>query len=291
MPLLSTVSTLAHHARTIVLFTEADLKTSYLPILCFSLALAPVHSVSCALRAACWLWIHLLQFSVANQVHAVHEDTINKAYRPLPAKRITVQNAAILRWALVPICFGFSLLHSAEALYASATFVALTFIYNELHVASGFWVFRNILNGMGFAAFEWGTTLMAGADGQHLNSAAQFAIFSSAAIITTTIQVQDFRDVVGDALVGRATFPLVSERWARMSVVATVIPWSLALSKAQELDGSVAALFVFLGAFVGLRFLMYRSARSDETSYVIYNIWLSCAHVLAATGTSPTSSS
>ncbi|EKM50905.1 uncharacterized protein PHACADRAFT_151318 [Phanerochaete carnosa HHB-10118-sp] len=258
------------------------MKTTFLSILWFSLALAPVHSLPRALRAAFWLWIHLLHFTVANQVYAMHEDAINKAHRPLPAKRITIHNAIKLRWVSIPLCLGISLLYSVETLYASASFIALTFIYNELHVDSGFWLFRNIVNGLGFAAFEWGTTLLAGTDCQHLDPAAQLAIFNSAAIIVTTIQVQDFRDVVGDARVGRATLPLISERWARISVITTILPWSLALSRVWELNSFAAALFVVLGIFVGLRFLLYRSVRSDATSYYVYNIWLSYAHFLAA---------
>lgn len=115
--------------------------------------------------------------------------------------------------------------------------------------------------------------------------------------------MQDFKDVVGDAHVGRRTFPLVSERWARMSVIATLIPWSVALARVWELDILTMSLFVGLGVTIGLRFLWYRSIPDDKTSYQIYNvrravmfneeivfhaddlygglqIWLSCAHVL-----------
>lgn len=119
-------------------------------------------SFSGLLHSAFWLWLHLLQFDVANQIYAVVEDTLNKAHRPLPAGRISPQNATVLRWALIPLCLVISALYSAQAVYASVMFAFLTFIYNELHADAGFWLVRNVVNGLGFAAFEWGTTLLAG---------------------------------------------------------------------------------------------------------------------------------
>ena len=47
-------------------------------------------------------------------------------------------------------------------LIISAVFAGLTLVYNELHADAGFWLLRNTINGLGFAAFEAGTTLLAG---------------------------------------------------------------------------------------------------------------------------------
>ncbi|GJE90600.1 UbiA prenyltransferase family [Phanerochaete sordida] len=300
MSLYSAFSTLAYHAHTLFLFTKDDIKTTFVPIICFTLAAAPIHSISHALHAALWLWLHLLHFDVANQIHAVDEDAINKAHRPLPSKRIEPRAAIRLCWALIPICFGFSSLYSAQVLWASITFAALTFIYNELHIDAGFWLLRNVVNGLGFASFECGTTLLAGRSQEHLDSAAWLAIFHSASILATTIQVQDFKDVTGDARVGRATFPLVSELRARISVFVTVVPWSIVLAYVWKLDLLPALGFTALGVFLGARFLVLRCVEQDRKSYQIYNVrtlssalyslrppdysmrqvWLSCAHLL-----------
>ena len=132
----------------------------------FGLAAAPIHSLSSALHSAFWLWLHLLQFNVANQIYAIQEDVLNKWHRPLPSKRISLRNATIFRWALIPICLLHSSLYSLQTVYASVAFALLTIIYNELHVDAGFWLLRNTVNGLGFAAFEWGTTLLAGRFGR-----------------------------------------------------------------------------------------------------------------------------
>ncbi|GJE90571.1 UbiA prenyltransferase family [Phanerochaete sordida] len=269
-----TLSVLAHHAHTVFLFTKADIKTTFLPIILFAVAAAPVHSTAHALRAALWLWLHLLQFNVANQIYEIDEDAMNKPHRPLPSQRIDAQTARCLRWALVPMCLVVSALFSEQVVYASAAFAVLTLVYNELHADAGFWLLRNTVNGLGFAAFEAGTTLLAGARCDILDAAAWLAIFQSAAILATTIQVQDFKDVVGDAHVGRATFPLVSESLARWSVIITLSSWSLVLAHIWELDSASTLFFGGLGVWIGVRFLFYRSIEADKASYNLYNVSL-----------------
>ena len=114
--------------------------------------------------------------------------------------------------------------------------------------------------------------VLAGVDHSSLDSAAWLAIAQSASILATTIQVQDFKDIAGDARVGRATLPLVSERWARISVPITLLPWSVALGLTWSLPPVPALLFVLLGAFVSGRFLVLKTIPADKTSYQIYNV-------------------
>lgn len=109
-----------------------------------------------------WLWLRLLHFNVANQIHGVEEDRRNKSFRPLPAGRIDIHSATILRWVLIPVYFLASILYSEQTLCSSVAFAALTFIYNDMHADAGFWLLHNMLNGLGLAALGWGTTLVAG---------------------------------------------------------------------------------------------------------------------------------
>lgn len=127
---------------------------------CFALAAAPNLKLSYMPEAVIWLWLHLLQFNVSNQTMDPEEDQVNKRDRPLPSGRISFQAAQILRWTLVPICLLYSLLYSVEVFYSSVVMIASTLIYNELG-AHGQWLTRNLLNGLGVAAFELGTTLVA----------------------------------------------------------------------------------------------------------------------------------
>ncbi|KAI0065532.1 hypothetical protein BV25DRAFT_1798511, partial [Artomyces pyxidatus] len=64
-------------------------------------------------RMACamgWTWLHLLQFCVSNQSANPEEDALNKPWRPIPSRRISVSATHVLRWVLLPICFALSIL-------------------------------------------------------------------------------------------------------------------------------------------------------------------------------------
>lgn len=110
--------------------------------------------------AVLWVWTHLLQFTVSNQIEGQEEDAVNKSYRPLPAGRITLRNTILLRWLLVPICWSLSGFINLRTLGASIALSILTAIHNELGFHGRFWVIRNILNGLGIASFELGATLV-----------------------------------------------------------------------------------------------------------------------------------
>lgn len=168
------------HSYTLFLFTKSDIKTtlipivsSFYPILCprprfliacpqtlFAAAAAPTFVGSNMPQAIFWLWLHLLQFDVSNQSLNLEEDEQNKRWRPLPAKRLSLRQARILRWILVPLCLAVSQrLYSRQVLCASVSLIFFTIIYNELSGHSH-WLVRNILNACGAASFEVGATLL-----------------------------------------------------------------------------------------------------------------------------------
>ena len=108
------------------------------------------------------MWFHVLQFDVSNQTMDPDEDEQNKKDRPLPAKRMTLNQALRFRWALVPACWMLSAAYSTQAALSSVALVALTVIYNELAAHRRHWAIRNVVNALGFASFEFGATLVAG---------------------------------------------------------------------------------------------------------------------------------
>lgn len=122
--------------------------------------MAPLTSLERLPHVIFWLWFHVLQFSVSNQLVGAEEDALNKPYRPLHARRITMEQAIILRWVLVPSCLALSACYSPLVVVASLSLCVLTYIYNEMGMHS-YWVGRHILNGLGFASFEMGSTLLA----------------------------------------------------------------------------------------------------------------------------------
>src|ERR1700734_2784258 len=121
---------LSYHLKTLFLFTKSDIKTTVIPVvgyICiflthpaadgypqsvFAAAAAPLASFDRLPHVIFWVWLHLLQFDVSNQYLDPTEDTLNKPFRPIPSGRVTLRQAQILRWALVPICMALSTCYS-----------------------------------------------------------------------------------------------------------------------------------------------------------------------------------
>lgn len=165
--------------KTLYLFTRSDFKSILLPIVRASAArhrpydILSISSIqmlfACAgaaslelgqfLRAFFWLWLHLLQFCVSNQSLSPEEDAQNKPFRPIPSRRITVAQARKLRWALIPICLMVS---AAYGVFAPGVTLAVHFLlHNELQLDAN-WITRNVLNALGYCAFDAGASAILG---------------------------------------------------------------------------------------------------------------------------------
>jgi len=94
----------------------------------------------------------------------------------------------------------------------------------------------------------------------------------NAAIILTTIHAQDFRDEVGDKVMGRRTLPIVWPEASRIAIFVFLCSWSLALSIICELSSFFSALFCALAAATGAQFYFYRDVESDQRTYLYYNV-------------------
>ncbi|PCH35474.1 hypothetical protein WOLCODRAFT_80615 [Wolfiporia cocos MD-104 SS10] len=270
-----------HHMYTIYLFTKSDNLTIMVPVTLFALAASPMISLQHIYHAVLWLWLHLLQTDVANQTTSPGEDERNKGWRPIPSGRMSLKSALVLRWLLVPICWAMSWLYSEQMLATSAAVTVLVILYNELSI-SGHWFGKNVLNTLGIAAYEVGTTLLASGRNTTLDSVGTRSVLISAGIILTTIHAQDFRDVQGDLDAGRRTFPIISPTAARLTVLVGLLCWTAATIHIWQLDWVTAMLITVLALFIGWRFLVRTTVGDDEVSFIWYNIWMSCIHVLPA---------
>jgi 4-hydroxybenzoate polyprenyltransferase len=114
------------------------------------------------LCAVLWTWLHLLQFCVSNQSLNPEEDVLNKPWRPIPSGIVSVLNARILRWILLPLCLSLSIMMSLEALWQGISLAIAFIAYNELHLHSH-WLTRNACNAWGYASFNAGASAIAGA--------------------------------------------------------------------------------------------------------------------------------
>ncbi|KAI5120554.1 hypothetical protein M0805_000282 [Coniferiporia weirii] len=275
-------SKISYHLWTIFLFTKSDIKTTVIPVTSLAVASAPLTGVSHLPHVIFWIWFHVLQFDVSNQTLEPEEDEYNKKGRPLPARRITLRNALILRWVLVPMCWALSACYSVETVCASVALCILTYAYNEMGLAAGHWLGRNLTNALGVLSFEVGACLIAGESCHALDKISAASILCSAGFSASTIQAEDFKDIKGDRLIGRKTLPIVAPTIARPTLMLGLLAWSISLSTLWCLSTIGALAFIALALLVGIRFVVLDTIEADQRSYYLYNVWLSVAHVLPA---------
>jgi len=206
----------------------------------------------------------------------VDEDAVNKPWRPIPSGRISVSSARKLRWFLLPACLLLSLRLGVPDAGLGLTVSIL--LHNELDLGRH-WAGKNGLCGFGYAFFELGATRLAGIN-RSLTMAQLAVVSSSALIVITTIHAQDFRDIEGDQQLGRATFPLIYPYFSRHTMLPVLLGWSLILISASDLRGPLALGLLALSALTGLRFACLKNVSADRRSYLLYNIWLSLAHIM-----------
>lgn len=106
----------------------------------------------------------------------------------------------------------------------------------------------------------------------NLDTTALQALLCSASIILTTIQAQDFADVIGDANIGRVTFPIYAPSFSRVFTLVAMIAWSVFLSAHWCLGYWGRIFFCCLGAMIGLRYYLLRESEQDSRSYLYFNV-------------------
>ena len=120
--------------------------------------------------------------------------------------------------------------------------------------------------------------------GLSFDNVSRAAVGFSTMIIFSTIHAQDFSDVEGDAADGRITFPMYAPEVSRLLILLVIPLWSVGLSLYWGLGQFSTSAISLFGILIGLRFYQLRSARSDRSSYVLFNVSLYCVLVLLVNG-------
>ncbi|KAL8672377.1 MAG: hypothetical protein Q9168_003150 [Polycauliona sp. 1 TL-2023] len=145
--------------RTLYLFGKSDIPVAAIPTIAIALVLAGPSELSLVLKGIIWNQLHLLTFQVKNQINGVEEDRVAKPHRPLPSRRMSTGEAAVLYYALFALMW-------AAALYTKTILCTLTYsvaivIYNEGGLAA-VPVLKNLIGALGLACYCWGTTVILG---------------------------------------------------------------------------------------------------------------------------------
>jgi len=273
---------LSSHLYTLFLFTKSDVKSLIPPVTLFAFAAAPSCSLPRLPHAVFWIWVHALQFGLANQTlpHSITEDVLNQPDRPIPSGRVTLRTARFLRWMMIPLCLLLSSAFGPRTVLASLCGSLYMLAYNEGGGARSHWFVRNAQNAVGYAVANAGTTLVACKNESEADTTVWVAIALSAGIIFTTIHTQDYKDLPGDAAAGRVTLPIAYPALSRVATAFFLIAWSWLVSRTWDLDDFATAVMGFLALIVGVSFLARTDVRADRFSSSLYNVWLCVAYIL-----------
>lgn len=277
--------TIIYHLSTLYLFTASDLKTTVIPSVTFALSISIGTSQSTLYEqvsrlplAFFYAWFNTLAFDIDNQSNkaAIEEDRINKAWRPIPASRISAENAVLLGQIVYPLTIAASFFTGGWS--ASAMLWLLGYLYNDYAWGSRHWLVRNLLNGCGFVSFASGALMVA--TGTPIDEDARKWLGIVFAIVVTTIHGQDTYDQAGDALNGRSTIPLVlGDFIGRVSLVVFTLFWSIAAALFwHTLVG--AMVLTILGLWISSRWLRHREVKADRKTFRLYTIWLGLVYML-----------
>ncbi|KAG1867039.1 UbiA prenyltransferase family [Suillus tomentosus] len=269
------------HFETAWLFTRSDFKTTIFPVMIFAIVVSPRHNMLALFYALCWLWFHVFQFNVSNQSYSVHEDLLNKPWRPVPSGRISVKDSRALCWALVVFCLGLSSLFGLNVVITSGVWTVLVVVYNDLLLDHNP-ISKNLCNAGGYVALELGPLLIM-SRGSSLDGTSIKALSCSALVILLTIHAQDFADVNGDRKLGRRTLPIIAPEGSRIYMLCALPLFSFALASVWSLGPLSSLIFVSMGSWVGIRYYLFRDEIRDQSNYRLYNVWLMGVHILPAT--------
>ena len=245
-------------------FTESNFTTFVLPNAGFGLLTAlaaplltnrPNHLTVPSLllqrlpRVVLFNWANVFVFDLANQrlPESELEDQINKPWRPVPSKQISLDGTRRYMFVAIPAALGISF--ALGVVTESALILILTWLYNDLH--GGDELIRDLIIALGYACYLSSSLRIAVGSEYHLNEQGNQWIAMVSGIVLTTMQIQDLKDQAGDRTRGRKTWPLVlGDKASRRIIIGFVIFWSFACPSFWRLPLWVYLIPLSTGAWV-----------------------------------------
>lgn len=281
---------------TLWLFTASDLMTFVFPQTAFGIfsALAgpllttnPSPTFSAVLwripHVASWTWINTLVFDLANQrlPGSVLEDRLNKPWRPLPAGRISQDQARHLLFFAIPtsiviIYWGIGATEETVLLFC------LTWMYNDLGGSDDSFLVRNLLIAVAYTLYGSGALRVAcDHPSWTMNTNAVIWLIFIGCIIFTTMHIQDLKDMEGDRAKDRKTAPLVLGGTCTRYILAfAVLFWSFASSLYWRLDHRLFAALLVCGILLAARMVLLDGTVADRTTWKLWSYWLATLYAL-----------
>ena len=285
-----------YHAYSIWLFTFSDLKTIVGPNTAFGVVTAlsgPVltndpspNSLTIIGRlphVLFWVWVNLLPFTIDNQrqAEAILEDKVNKPWRPMPSGRLTSSQAK----TLMLLCYTLALLSSFPlgGVKQSILLIFFGWAYNDVGGADRSCIVRNLINSLGYLCFTSGAVEVVAPD-LHFSGVGYSWFLIIAAVVLSTVQLQDTFDQVGDHQRGRWTVSLVlGDSLARWTIAIPMIFWSSFCPIFLRMERWISCIPLFLGTVISLRVLLVRTCKGDKNTFKLWNLWMLMIYCLPLT--------
>ncbi|KAG2386877.1 hypothetical protein C9374_001912 [Naegleria lovaniensis] len=200
-------------------------------------------ALSLAFMSLSFVW----SFTISNQIAGIEEDRKNKSWRPLPKKLCSVAFATLLL-ILSTVCY---LIHGLieDVFWYCAVWVVTFIIHNHLK-GDVLWWSKNLCNAIGaFCMQSSCCQMMTGR--VDVFSTLVFAVTS--AYFWCVIDMQDYRDLEGDQIIGRETFPMIFQDMT-------------AARKAFFAKALVSSMFYAIAMFAVLLYCKQENVHSEISS-------------------------
>lgn len=181
------------------------------------------------------------------------------------------------RLLLVVMTLSCGLSFGLNILGPSVALVVFTYMYNDLGGADDT-ILRNILNACGLLSFGAGATAICGGSGFRaapLTPLAYGWFVVVAAVITTTVSVQDLEDCEGDRARGRKTMPLIlGDEPTRYILSALIIAWTTLCPIFWNVTPLACIPSLLFGVGLVLNLLRRRHLSADKVSWRLWCVWM-----------------
>ncbi len=260
-------------------FNRYDISSAVIPGLLFSLA--AWHSTytlkNLGEALACgisYFFLYSHVFCISNQIAGLNEDRLNKPDRPLVRGIISLRGAWV-RWAIAMLLFV--LLGWWLRVLEWALLWQLVLVLHNQAAWAKHWCTKNLAMGLGIMAqLAAGWQMVA-----PLIPQAWVWIIFPALVMLTHVSIQDLRDMAGDRVVGRRTFPLIfGEKFSRYFLAIGFMLLPLAtyqvLIVPAGLGGHTLACYLLmatLNVVIAVRVLCMQSPQADHRSYMLFTYW------------------
>ncbi|MFD0344099.1 UbiA family prenyltransferase [Streptomyces sp. NPDC127117] len=286
-PLASACRAVVNEIQISCRFISNDVWTTVLPATAFVLA-AGRHSGHSGGRiavdflcGALYFWLYIYGFTLTNQLYGVEEDRVNKPFRPLVTGRSSYRGAqrrAVVVLLLFPlVAWWFGVLFWALAW--EATYLLTNVARWERH-----WFLKNLSMGIGVTvqlAAAWSIVTP-------LTPLAWRWVMTLAVSIWLLIPLQDLRDVKGDLVNDRKTFPIaLGERFTRVylatgfALLPVVVHLLLVAPDRSSWGLLLDAVLAAISWLVAVRVVTRRAPEEDHVTYRRFEQWYTLALITA----------